>query len=129
MAQGEAVFGGPIWRRKMRTLAKRMDVDGDGFVMEQDFIMMADRYEKLSKSNPAGQPEKFRERFRQVWINYYKDAAKDGALTPDRFADGLFHGGEKRLREDDVPNNLEMLFDIIDTNHDGFIEQGVRCVL
>jgi hypothetical protein len=63
--RGAGEYGGSFWRRKIRTLTKRMDVDGDGFVTEKDFIAMGDKYEKLA-GGKTPQTEEFREGFRQV---------------------------------------------------------------
>lgn len=53
IAQGQSVF----WRRKMRTLHSHLDVNKDGVISYEDFMLLADRFADIGHLTPEAKKE------------------------------------------------------------------------
>ncbi|XP_013398981.1 sarcoplasmic calcium-binding protein [Lingula anatina] len=153
------ITGSDHWRRKMRTLFRAFDVNGDGYLTEEDFEMSARRcseYMNLNEENTkilldqrltywrdsmskdstgrnigkisedqfvekqlvTMNDNNFRESFFDILCSRFKmmDLDGDGLISPDEHA-AIFYGFNI------PPEHSKKIFDIIDSNSDGFITQ------
>jgi len=110
---------GAFWRRKIRTLVDRIDLDRDGQVTRKDFEDWCDRYDQTGRVSKA-KGDQFRTVLMEFWNDFMAEIVKTRPLTADVYAEALSKRGKKDLLKvvDDFYN---LLFDMMDLNDDGTI--------
>jgi len=110
---------GPIWKRKIRTLHARLDIDGDGLITQNDFDVMVERFDTIGHATPR-QLDKLRTLLDKMWTDILAPLAADGPITADAYIAALMRQGFKGKSRTTF-GIYSQFFDVIDTNYDGHI--------
>jgi len=109
-------------RRKMMTFFKRIDKDGNGVFTENDLQLIAENIIKAANFTGA-RAEGLRQKYSEMWNKYYEPVANNGVVRFEDMIENL-----KNHNTDDMKpitaEQMNLLFDTIDTNQDGFIQIG-----
>jgi len=112
---------GPIWKKKIRTLQTRLDLDKDGSVTWNDFKRIADRFVTVGGAT-VEQGDKIEMILLKMYNQYLADTIANGPLTADAYVEALMEQGKIAISKT-VFEIYSPFFDVIDTNNDGQISQ------
>jgi len=110
---------GPVWKQKIRTVQKRLDLDGDGAVTWKDFAMIAERFVTVGGAT-VEQGKNIEAILTKMWMQYFAEEASKHPLTPEVYLASVMAVGKKKVSAT-VFEIYSPLFDVIDTNGDGHI--------
>ncbi|XP_013407490.1 sarcoplasmic calcium-binding protein [Lingula anatina] len=116
------VTGSEHWRRKLRTLFKARDTDGDGYISRQDYVLCADRVASYMNLNETRAIELMNKQL-LMWelVSGTTDASGDIKISEDEYMSNILNGNHKSMGM-----GLDIVccdFDSVDVNSDGFISQ------
>jgi len=109
-------------RRKVMTFFKRFDKDGNGVLMEKDFRLVAQNIITVGNFTGARGNE-IRTQYLEMWNKYYQPLAKNGEVSIPEMVDYIKNINKAEARAMSA-EQLDLFFDIIDTNQDGYIQLG-----
>jgi len=110
---------GEVWKQKIRTLATRLDLDGDGAVTWKDFKHIAERF--VTEGGASEEQGKDIEHIlRKMYNQYFAATIDKSPLTADAYVAALMAQGKKAISKI-VFEIYTPFFDVIDTNGDGHI--------
>jgi len=104
------------------TYFKRLDKDGNGVVTEKDLKLIAENIITVGNFTGARAKE-IREKYSEMWDKYYKPLDKNGVVSIQEMVDFIKNFNHPEAR-DISAGQLNLIFDIIDTNQDGCIQLG-----
>jgi len=114
-----AVEFGPVWKKKIRTLHARMDLDRDGFLTLKDFDILLDRFASIGQTPPK-QIEKLRSTVFKFGNDFVAEAAAAGPLSADAYVAAIEAQGKQKYSKA-VFATYSSYFDAMDTSNEGFI--------
>jgi len=116
-----AECGDETYKRRCATYFALIDADHDGFLTENDYNVLADRYIKLGKINEVT-GKQIRRKLVGIFEIFFAVPAKDGPITSDRFADAVLDRGQEQIILT-ASQFFGYYFDLIDVNGDGEVSR------
>ena len=114
-----------FWISKMKTAFAWLDVDGDGYLTENDFAIWEEEMTKLCPDMSEEQRDILASNKRAVWNDLFGGRGKgaDYKITEDMYIERLYYvttleGSEEMLRKE-----WERNFSVMDINKDGVISK------
>ena len=116
----------PKWMKRIEEFFHQSDLNNDGFLSIEDYQIWIENIEKETKANPA-----LIERARIAMIEYWESVGlKPGVrLTKEQFLDNLAEVALRERAKHEAGDKdslfvhyLEAIFNVVDTNHNGFLE-------
>lgn len=93
--QGESEF----WRRKMRTLHGVLDVDNNGVISYDDFVVLADKFGNLGHLTKI-EVDEFRQTLRETWEKQWGEITPYNLVTMEQYLADMKHVvNDKALRK------------------------------
>jgi len=111
---------GAHWTRKVETFFKRFDRDGDGELTEKDFRLIAENIVKVGKFT-GKRAEEIRNKYDELWTRYFQPMAQLKPASCDAIIENFKKCGKAELKAD-LTEQLNLVFDVVDTNQDGSIQ-------
>ena len=110
---------------KMKTGFAYHDVDGDGYITEEDFVQWAKHMEKLFPDMNAKQKKILKEKKGQVWGDLLDGNGKgpDYKVTENMYIEKLFNVVNKEGAEDRMRKEWHDVFELMDLDQDGVISK------
>ena len=113
-----------LFKRKVITLFKRLDADGNGSIEQEDLVKWAEKL--IAFGNLSGDSaQEMKEKMSSLWTEYFAaaDADKSGSISCDEMIDYI-----KATVGDDTKRNLirsilPLIFDAIDSDKSGEISK------
>lgn len=84
--QGETDF----WRRKMRTLHGLFDINKDGVISFDDFMILADKFGDLGHLNPD-EIEEFKSIMKSTWEAQWGEITPYNLVTVEQYMKDMHH--------------------------------------
>lgn len=84
--QGETDF----WRRKMRTLHGLFDINNDGVISFDDFMILADKFGDLGHLNPD-EIEEFKSIMKSTWEAQWGEITPYNLVTVEQYLKDMHH--------------------------------------
>jgi len=111
---------GPIWKQKLRTWHARLDLNGDGQVTKEDFLILALRCVTVAHATTKAAQE-IEAGLDKFWSNFLAGTAASGIpLSADAYLVALEAQGKKLISKT-VDEVYSLVFDVLDVNNDGHI--------
>lgn len=109
-----------FWRRKMRTLHGVLDVNNDGVISYDDFMLLTENFATQGHLSPA-EKEEFREIMKETWIKQWGEITPYNLVTVEQYLADMHHVvNDKDLRKK-VHRFLPYLYKAVDKDHSGSI--------
>ncbi|TMW54175.1 hypothetical protein DOY81_000759 [Sarcophaga bullata] len=110
-----------FWRRKMRTLHRILDVNRDGVISFDDFILLHKRFSDLGHLSPE-LSEEFLNVMKQTWQEQFGEITPYNLVTAEQFLVDIHHrlNDEKMFKS--VGRFLPYLFKAVDYDHTGHLD-------
>jgi len=119
MAAPEVEEHSAFWVRKMKTVFRRLDSDGDGTLTQRDVDIIADRWIEFGNLNEED-GDYMKKAFTQIYKDYYQ--SEGGTTDMDSYLKKV--GGQTKEKLFATTSAVfPRFFKIIDSNHDGFIDK------
>ena len=114
-----------FWIMKMKTAFAYHDVDGDGYITEEDFIQWAKHMEKLFPSMSEEKRKILEEKQTRVWGDLLggKGKGSDYKVTENLYIEKFFSVVNKEGAEDKMRKEWGDVFEVMDLNQDGVISK------
>ncbi|XP_014214343.1 sarcoplasmic calcium-binding protein [Copidosoma floridanum] len=109
-----------FWRRKMRTLHSHLDVNKDGVLSYDDFMLLGDRFAKLGHLTDR-QKEEFQSVLRQTWEEQWGEINQYNLVDVEKYLEAMHHVLEDKSLRRKVHNFLPYLFKAVDKDKSGEI--------
>ncbi|XP_067015668.1 sarcoplasmic calcium-binding protein [Anabrus simplex] len=109
-----------FWRRKMRTFHGLIDLNRDGVVSFDDFLILAERFVNLGHLNPR-QQEEFQEALKVVWEDQWGLAHPYNMVTTEQYLENMHHVVNDRSLRSKAHEFLPHLFQAVDKDKKGYI--------
>jgi Ca2+-binding EF-hand superfamily protein len=114
--RGESAF----WRKKMRTLHGVLDVDNNGVISYDDFVVLADKFGDLGHLSKE-EVDEFRQTLRETWEKQWGEVTPYNLVTMEQYLADMKHVvNDKDLRKK-CHRFLPFVFKAIDKDHSGEI--------
>ncbi|CAO1441032.1 unnamed protein product [Diamesa tonsa] len=109
-----------FWRQKMRTMHGIFDVNNDGVISYEDFMLLAQKFGDLGHLSQQ-QLEEFKNVLRITWVSNWGEVDQYNLITVEQYLADMHHTmTDKDLRKK-VHNFLPFLFQAVDHDHSGEI--------
>lgn len=109
-----------FWRRKMRTLHHLLDVDKDGLISYQDFILFGQRFQDLGHLNTS-QAEEFNSILKKTWEEQWGEIGPYNFVTVEQYLEDMNHVLTDKSLKKKAHKFLPYLFKAVDKDKSGFI--------
>lgn len=114
--KGESHF----WRRKMRTLHNHLDVNKDGVVSYDDFMLLADRFSNLGHLSPAAKVE-FKNVLNEMWEEQWGEISPYNLICVEKYLEEMHHVLNDSSLTKKCHHFLPFLFRAVDKDQSGEI--------
>jgi len=104
----------------MKTFFKRYDIDGDGYLMMKDWVLIAENVIKAGNLS-GGRADEIRNDYVTVWHKYFKSMTLQGKTTCDMLILNIKKSGKVEL-EKSLITQYNTYFDVIDSDQDSLIQ-------
>ncbi|XP_065090345.1 sarcoplasmic calcium-binding protein-like [Ochlerotatus camptorhynchus] len=109
-----------FWRRKMRTLHGLLDVNKDGVISYDDFMLLTEKFASMGHLDQA-EKEEFRDIMKATWIQQWGEITPYNLVTVEQYLTDMHHVvNDKDLRKK-VHRFLPYLYKAVDKDHSGSI--------
>ncbi|CRL05618.1 CLUMA_CG018186, isoform B [Clunio marinus] len=116
----KAAYSSEFWRQKMRTMHGIFDVNNDGVISFEDFIVLAENFGKLGHLS-TDEMNEFREVMRSTWESNWGEITPYNLVTVEQYLNDMHHVmTDKDLRKK-VHRFLPYLFQAVDKDSSGEI--------
>lgn len=105
--QGETAF----WRRKMRTLHGVFDINNDGVISFDDFMMLADKFGDLGHMNPD-EIEEFKSIMKSTWEAQWGEITPYNLVTVEQYLTDMHHVVNEKALHKKCHNFLPFIFKV-----------------
>ncbi|KDR21118.1 sarcoplasmic calcium-binding protein [Zootermopsis nevadensis] len=111
---------GEFWRRKMRTFHGIIDINKDGVVSYDDFVILAERFVNLGHLSEIQQRE-FQDVLREVWEKQWGAVDRYNLVTTEQYLQHMQHVLSDKYLNRKAHHFLPYLFKAVDKDRDGVI--------
>lgn len=109
-----------FWRRKMRTVHNILDVDKDGLISFNDFILFAERFKSLGHLSNQ-QAEEFTSIIKLTWEEQWGAIDPYNFVTVEQYLEDMHHVLNDKSLKKRAYRWLPYLFKAVDKDKSGFI--------
>ncbi|KAL4708910.1 hypothetical protein ACJJTC_010955 [Scirpophaga incertulas] len=109
-----------FWRRKMRTVHNILDVDKDGLISFNDFVLFAERFKALGHLDDA-QAEEFSAIIKLTWEEQWGAIDPYNFVTVEQYLEDMHHVLNDKTLKKKAHRWLPYLFKAVDKDKSGFI--------
>ncbi|KAG8042604.1 hypothetical protein G9C98_005238 [Cotesia typhae] len=113
---GQSVF----WRRKMRTLHSHLDVNKDGVISYEDFMLLADRFADIGHLTPEAKKE-FQKVLSDMWQEQWGEISPYNLVGVEQYLEEMHHVLNDTSLKRKCHHFLPFLFKAVDKDGDGEI--------
>ena len=115
-----------FWIAKMKTVFSWLDVDGDGYITENDFVVWEKELNKLNPDMSQEQKDLLTSNRKAVWddLNGGKGKGSDYKMTEDMYIERFFYFTTQEGSEEMLKREWEKTFNAMDNNRDGVISKS-----
>ncbi|XP_015599287.1 sarcoplasmic calcium-binding protein [Cephus cinctus] len=114
--RGESQF----WRRKMRTLHSHLDVNKDGVISYDDFMLLGERFADLGHLSPAAK-EEFEQVLRDMWVEQWGEISPYNLVSVEKYLEEMHHVLNDTSLKRKCHHFLPFLFKAVDKDGSGEI--------
>ncbi|KAK9303744.1 hypothetical protein QLX08_004625 [Tetragonisca angustula] len=116
--RGQTLF----WRRKMRTLHNHLDVDKDGVISYDDFILFEKRFSNLGHLTPEAKTE-FKRILNEMWEEQWGEISPYNLICIEKYLEKMQHVLNDSALKRKCHHFLPFLFKAVDKDQSGEISQ------
>ncbi|NP_001153404.1 sarcoplasmic calcium-binding protein [Nasonia vitripennis] len=109
-----------FWRRKMRTLHSHLDVNKDGVLSYDDFMLLGERFAKMGHLT-AEQKVEFQKVLSQMWEEQWGEVSPYNFVDVEKYLAEMHHVLEDESLRRKVHHFLPYLFKAVDKDNSGEI--------
>ncbi|CAH2051704.1 unnamed protein product, partial [Iphiclides podalirius] len=109
-----------FWRRKMRTVHNILDVDKDGLISFNDFLLFADRFKALGHLDEE-QTKEFTAIIKMTWEEQWGAIDPYNFVTVEQYLEDMHHVLNDKSLKKRAHRWLPYLFKAVDKDKSGFI--------
>ncbi|XP_033229154.1 sarcoplasmic calcium-binding protein isoform X2 [Belonocnema kinseyi] len=109
-----------FWRRKMRTLHSHLDVNKDGVISYDDFMLLGERFANLGHLT-AKEQEEFQQVLNDMWEEQWGDISPYNMIGVEQYLEKMIHVLEDPALKRKCHNFLPYLFKAVDRDNSGEI--------
>ncbi|KAF7381217.1 hypothetical protein HZH68_016092 [Vespula germanica] len=110
----------PFWRRKMRTLHSHLDVNKDGIIGYDDFMLLAERFSKIGNLSP-GETIEFKKILTDLWEELWGEVSPYNLICIEKYLEEMQHVLNDPSLKKKYHSFLPFLFKAIDKDQNGEI--------
>lgn len=110
-----------FWRRKMRTLHGILDVNNDGVISFDDYLLLAKKFSDLGHLTPK-EYEEFIQVMKQTWEEQWGEISPYNLVTAEQFLVDMHHALNDKDLIKKVHLFLPYIFKAVDIHHCDHIE-------
>lgn len=114
--KGQSAF----WRRKMRTLHSHLDVNKDGVISYDDFMLLADRFSELGHLSPEAKAE-FKKTMNKMWQEQWGEISPYNLINVEKYLEEMHHVLNDSSLKKKCHHFLPFLFKAVDKDQSGEI--------
>ncbi|XP_043274580.1 sarcoplasmic calcium-binding protein isoform X2 [Venturia canescens] len=115
-ARGQSAF----WRRKMRTLHSHLDVNKDGVISYDDFMLLAERFTELGHLCPESK-EEFVKVLSDMWVEQWGEISPYNLVGVEQYLEEMHHVLNDCSLKKKCHHFLPFLFKAVDKDRSGEI--------
>ncbi|XP_011304433.1 sarcoplasmic calcium-binding protein [Fopius arisanus] len=119
-SDSESRGSSPFWRRKMRTLHSHLDVNKDGVISYEDFMLLAERFADLGHLTPDAKKE-FQKVLSEMWEEQWGEISPYNLVGIEQYLEEMHHVVNDCSLKKKCHNFLPFLFKAVDHDHNGEI--------
>uniref|UniRef100_A0A182NQW7 G-protein coupled receptors family 1 profile domain-containing protein n=3 Tax=leucosphyrus subgroup TaxID=44539 RepID=A0A182NQW7_9DIPT len=112
-----------FWRRKMRTLHGVLDVNKDGVISYDDFMLLADKFASLGHLDTKAKNE-FRDIMRTTWEQQWGEITPYNLVTVEQYLTEMHHVVNDKDLKKKVHRFLPYLYKAVDKDRSGSISMN-----
>ncbi|XP_004922728.1 sarcoplasmic calcium-binding protein [Bombyx mori] len=109
-----------FWRRKMRTVHNILDVDKDGLISYNDFLLFAERFKSLGHLD-AKQAKEFTDIIKMTWEQQWGTIDPYNFVTVEQYLEDMHHVLNDKTLKKKAHRWLPYLFKAVDADRSGYI--------
>ncbi|XP_053617420.1 sarcoplasmic calcium-binding protein [Plodia interpunctella] len=109
-----------FWRRKMRTVHNILDVDKDGLISFNDFVLFSERFKALGHLGES-QAKEFTEIIKMTWEEQWGAIDPYNYVTVEQYLEDMHHVLNDKTLKKKAHRWLPYLFKAVDKDKSGFI--------
>ncbi|KAK0179679.1 hypothetical protein PV327_005410 [Microctonus hyperodae] len=110
----------PFWRQKMRTLHSHLDVNKDGVISYDDFMLLAERFANLGHLTPEAK-EEFQKVLSDMWEEQWGEISPYNLVGVEKYLEEMHHVLNDSSLKRKCHHFLPFLFKAVDKDGDGEI--------
>ncbi|KAG7209318.1 hypothetical protein KM043_015429 [Ampulex compressa] len=114
--RGQSAF----WRRKMRTLHSHLDVNKDGVISYDDFMLLGERFSELGHLSEEGKQE-FKHFLNDMWAEQWGEISPYNLICIEKYLEEMHHVLNDRSLKKKYHHFLPYLFKAVDKDQSGEI--------
>ncbi|XP_063972256.1 sarcoplasmic calcium-binding protein [Diachasmimorpha longicaudata] len=119
-SETESRGSSPFWRRKMRTLHSHLDVNKDGVISYEDFMLLAERFADLGHLTPDAKKE-FQKVLSDMWEEQWGEISPYNLVGIEQYLEEMNRVVNDCSLKRKCHNFLPFLFKAVDYDHNGVI--------
>ncbi|XP_013402563.1 luciferin-binding protein-like [Lingula anatina] len=117
------VTGSDHWRRKMRTLFRSLDVNGDGYITKEDYVISAKRCAEYLDLDDERAEYLLNQRV-AVWESISKSSEDTSKISEEEcLRSAIVLCNQRSYRQEVFPKQISMHFTAVDLDSDGLISR------
>lgn len=109
-----------FWLRKMRTVHHRLDVDKDGLISYNDFLLFSERFKSLGHLD-EGHAKEFTSIIKLTWEEQWGEIDPYNFVTVEQYLEDMNHVLNDKSLKKKAHRWLPYLFKAVDKDQSGFI--------
>ncbi|XP_066586054.1 sarcoplasmic calcium-binding protein [Prorops nasuta] len=109
-----------FWRRKMRTLHSHLDVNKDGVISYEDFMLLGERFSKLGHLSPEAKKE-FKQVLNDMWEEQWGEISPYNLVCVEKYLEEMKHVLNDKSLKKKCHKFLPFLFRAVDKDQNGEI--------
>ncbi|XP_034945320.1 sarcoplasmic calcium-binding protein [Chelonus insularis] len=109
-----------FWRRKMSTLHRHLDVNKDGVISYEDFMLLAERFADLGHLSPEAKKD-FQKVLSDMWVEQWGEISPYNLVGVEQYLEEMHHVLNDPSLKKKCHHFLPFLFKAVDKDGDGEI--------
>ncbi|EZA47977.1 hypothetical protein DMN91_012329 [Ooceraea biroi] len=110
----------PFWRRKMRTLHNHLDVNKDGVISYEDFMLLGNRFSELGHLSSEATKD-FRKVLNEMWEEQWGEISPYNLIGVEKYIEEMHHVLNDSSLKKKCHHFLPFLFKAVDKDRSGEI--------